>query len=151
MAAFVVRELLRRIPELAPACVDDVIIGAAVGAGEQGYNLGRAVALLSGLPVTVPGTTVNRMCASSLQAIRMAHHAIVVGEGGVFVAGGVESVSRTRSVSFRADDANPRFVDKNREDFVNSYYMPMGLPAEYVADRYEVTRLDMDDFAKLSQ
>jgi acetyl-CoA C-acetyltransferase len=151
MAAFVVRELLTRIPELDPASVDDVIIGAAVGAGEQGYNLGRAVALLSGLPVTVPGTTVNRMCASSLQAIRMAHHAIVVGEGDVFVAGGVESVSRTRSVSFRADDANPRFVDKNREDFVNSYYMPMGLTAEYVADQYGVTRADMDAFAKLSQ
>jgi acetyl-CoA C-acetyltransferase len=151
MAAFVVRELLTRIPELDPASVDDVIIGAAVGAGEQGYNLGRAVALLSGLPVTVPGTTVNRMCASSLQAIRMAHHAIVAGEGDVFVAGGVESVSRTRSVSFRADDANPRFVDKNREDFVNSYYMPMGLTAENVADQYGVTRADMDAFAKLSQ
>jgi acetyl-CoA C-acetyltransferase len=60
-------------------------------------------------------------------------------------------VSRTRSVSFRADDANPRFVDKNREDFVNSYYMPMGLTAEYVADQYGVTRADMDAFAKLSQ
>jgi acetyl-CoA C-acetyltransferase len=151
MAAFVVREVLGRIPQLDPSTVDDVIIGAAVGAGEQGYNLGRAVALLAGLPVTVPGTTVNRMCASSLQAIRMAHHAIVAGEGDVFVAGGVESVSRTRSVSFKAEDANPRFVDKTREDFVNSYYMPMGLTAENVADRYGVTRLDMDDFAKRSQ
>jgi acetyl-CoA C-acetyltransferase len=151
MAAFVVRELLSRLPQIDPATVDDVIIGAAVGAGEQGYNLGRAVALLGGLPETVPGTTVNRMCASSLQAIRMAHHAILAGEGDVFVAGGVESVSRTRSVSFKAEDANPRFVDKTREDFVNNYYMPMGLTAENVADRYGVTRLDMDDFAKLSQ
>jgi acetyl-CoA C-acetyltransferase len=151
MAAFVVREVLSRTPQLDPGAIEDVIIGAAVGAGEQGYNLGRAVALLAGLPVTVPGTTVNRMCASSLQAIRMAHHAILAGEGDVFVAGGVESVSRTRSVTFRADDANPRFVDKTREDFVNNYYMPMGLTAENVADRYGVTRLDMDDFAKLSQ
>ena len=151
MAAFVVRELLSRLPQIDPATVDDVIIGAAVGAGEQGYNLGRAVALLAGLPVTVPGTTVNRMCASSLQAIRMAHHAILAGEGDVFVAGGVESVSRTRSVSFKAEDANPRFIDKTREDFVNNYYIPMGLTAENVADRYGVTRLDMDDFAKLSQ
>jgi len=151
MAAFVVRELLSRLPQIDPATVDDVIIGAAVGAGEQGYNLGRAVALLAGLPVTVPGTTVNRMCASSLQAIRMAHHAILAGEGDVFVAGGVESVSRTRSVSFKAEDANPRFIDKTREDFVNNYYTPMGLTAENVADRYGVTRLDMDDFAKLSQ
>jgi len=151
MAAFVVRELLSRLPQIDPATVDDVIIGAAVGAGEQGYNLGRAVALLAGLPVTVPGTTVNRMCASSLQAIRMAHHAILAGEGDVFVAGGVESVSRTRSVSFKAEDANPRFIDKTREDFVNNYYIPMGLTAENVADRYGMTRLDMDDFAKLSQ
>lgn len=151
MAAFVINELLSRVPQLDPAKVDDVIIGAAVGAGEQGYNLGRAVGLLAGLPVTVPGTTVNRMCASSLQAIRMAHHAIVAGEGDVFVAGGVESVSRTRSVSFRTEDANPRFVDRDREDFVSRYYMPMGLTAENVADKYGVTRADMDAFAKVSQ
>ena len=140
-----------RLPGLDPHEVDDVVVGAAVGSYEQGYNLGRAVALLAGLPDTVPGTTVNRMCASSLQAIRMAHHAIKLGEAQVMVAGGVESVSRTASASFKPEDANPRFIDELRDDFVNHYYMPMGLTAENVADRYGVSREDMDEFAKKSQ
>jgi acetyl-CoA C-acetyltransferase len=151
MAAFVIHALMDRLPGLNRDEVDDVIVGAAVGASEQGYNLGRAVALLAGLPDTVPGTTVNRMCASSLQAIRMAHHAIRLGEAHVVVAGGAESVSRTASASFKPDDANPRFIDEVREDFVNHYYVPMGLTAENVADRYGVTREDMDEFAKKSQ
>jgi acetyl-CoA C-acetyltransferase len=151
MAAFLVHEAIGRLPPLNPADVDDVIMGAAVGAGEQGYNLGRAVGLLAGLPDTVPGMTVNRMCASSLQAIRMAHHAIKVGEGSVYVAGGVESVSRTREVSFKSADANPRFLDEDREDFVGRYYLPMGLTAENVADRFGVSRADMDAYSKLSQ
>jgi acetyl-CoA C-acetyltransferase len=151
MAAFVVRELLGRVPELDPAEVDDVIVGAVVGAGEQGYNLGRAVALLAGLPDSVPGTTVNRMCASSLQALRIAHHAIAAGEGDVFIVAGVESVSRTRASAFKPEDANPRFADPVREDFVSRYYIPMGETAENVADRYGVSRLEMDAFAKLSQ
>jgi len=150
MAAFVVRKVLARI-SLDSATVDDVIIGATRGGGEQGYNLGRAVGLLAGLPDSVPGTTVNRMCASSLQAIRIAFHAIMSGEGDVFVAGGVESVSRTQESSFKAEDGNPRFVDESRNDFVNHYYIQMGLTAENVADEYGVTRADMDRFAKLSQ
>lgn len=151
MAAFVVKALMERLPALSSAEVDDVIIGAAVGASEQGYNLGRAVALLAGLPESVPGTTVNRFCASSLQAIRMAHHAIKMGEAQVVVAGGVESVSRTGSGSFKAEDANPRFVDEWRENFVNHYYIPMGITAENVAERYGVSRDDMDAYAKTSQ
>ncbi len=151
MAAYVIRTLMARLPELDPAEVEDVVLGAVVGASEQGYNIGRAVALLAGLPDSVPGTTVNRMCASSLQAIRIAHHAIKMGEAEVVVAGGVESISRTGGASFKAADANPRFVDELREDFVNHYYMPMGLTAENVADRYGVTREEMDRFAKRSQ
>jgi acetyl-CoA C-acetyltransferase len=151
LAAHVIRALMGRLPNLEPREVDDVIIGAAVGASEQGFNLGRAVGLLAGLPDTVPGTTVNRMCASSLQAIRMAHHAIKLGEAQVVVAGGVESVSRTAQASFKPEDSNPRFVDEAREDFVNHYYIPMGLTAENVADRFHVSREDMDEFAKLSQ
>src|SRR5207249_3246954 len=114
--------------------------GAAVGAAEQGYNMGRAVALLSRLPDSVPGTTVNRMCASSLQAIRMAHHAIAMGEAHVLVAGGVESISRTAAAGFKPADANPRFVDEVREDFINHYYIGMGQTAENVADRFGVSR-----------
>jgi acetyl-CoA C-acetyltransferase len=151
MAAFVIRTLMERLPGLDRGEVDDVIIGAAVGASEQGYNLGRAVGLLAGLPDSVPGTTVNRMCASSLQAIRMAHHAIKVGEAQVVVAGGVESVTRTVSASFKPSDANPRFFEEKHEDFVNQYYMAMGLTAENVADRYGISRTAMDDYAKKSQ
>jgi acetyl-CoA C-acetyltransferase len=151
MAAFVVRDLMDRLTGLDRDEVDDVVIGAAVGASEQGYNLGRAVALLAGLHDSVPGTTVNRMCASSLQAIRMAHHAIKLGEAHVIVAGGVESVSRTASASFKAEDANARFVDEALEDFVNHYYLPMGVTAENVADHYRVSRTDMDRYAKQSQ
>lgn len=151
MAAFVVRQVLDRLPELDPAEVEDVYVGAAIGASEQGYNLGRAVALLAGLPDSVPGATVNRMCASSLQAIRMAAHAITAGEGEVFIAAGVESVTRTASAGFKLKDANPRFVDEGRDDFVSHYYLAMGLTAENVADRYGVTREAMDVYAKLSQ
>jgi acetyl-CoA C-acetyltransferase len=151
MGAFIIRVLLERLPQLDPHEIDDVVVGAVVGASEQGYNLGRAVALLAGLPDSVPGTTVNRMCASSLQAIRIAHHAIKMGEAQVVVAGGVESISRTGSSSFKPADANPRFVDELREDFVNHYYIPMGVTAENVADRYGIGRREMDEFAKISQ
>jgi len=151
MAAHVIRTLLDRLPELDPAEVDDVVLGAVVGAAEQGYNIGRAAGLLAGLPDSVPGATVNRMCASSLQAIRIAHHSITMGEAHVVVAGGVESISRTGGSSFKATDANPRFIDEVRKDFVNHYYLPMGLTAENVAERYGVTREEMDSFAKTSQ
>jgi acetyl-CoA C-acetyltransferase len=151
MAAFVVRRLMDELTGLDPGEVDDVVMGAAVGSSEQGYNLGRAVALLAGLPDSVPGTTVNRMCASSLQAIRMAQHAIKLGEAHVVIAGGVESVTRTALASFKPEDGNQRFIEETREDFVSHYYMPMGLTAENVALRYGVSRPEMDQFAKKSQ
>ncbi|MDA8025430.1 MAG: acetyl-CoA C-acyltransferase [Actinomycetota bacterium] len=151
LAGFIVAELMKKVPSLNPAEVDDVIIGAANHAGEQSMNLGRNVAALAGLPDSVPGTTVNRFCASSLQSIRMAFHAIAAGEGDVFVAGGVESVTRTLGVGFSGKDMNPRFTDKSRDDFINQMYIPMGMTAENVADMYNVTRQDMDEFAKLSQ
>ncbi len=151
LAGFIVAELMKKVPSLNPADIDDVIIGAANHAGEQSMNLGRNVAALAGLPDSVPGTTVNRFCASSLQSIRMAFHAIAVGEGDAFVAGGVESVTRTLGVGFTGKDMNPRFTDKSRDDFINQMYIPMGMTAENVADMYNVTRQDMDEFAKLSQ
>ena len=151
LAGFIVSELMKKVPSLNPADVEDVIIGAANHAGEQSMNLGRNVAALAGLPDSVPGTTVNRFCASSLQSIRMAFHAIAAGEGDVFIAGGVESVTRTLGVGFSGKDMNPRFTDKSRDDFINQMYIPMGLTAENVADMYNVTRQEMDEFAKLSQ
>src|SRR5579859_2991207 len=93
LAAGVVRAALARVPAIDPGAIEDVIVGCAQPAGEAGYNLGRVVSLLAGLR-DVPGTTVNRYCASSLQAIRMAAHAILAGEGDAFVAAGVECVSR---------------------------------------------------------
>lgn len=151
MAGFIVGELMKKVPNLSPSEIDDVIIGSANHAGEQSMNLGRNVAMLAGLPDSVPGTTVNRFCASSLQSIRMAFHAIRAGEGHAFVAGGVESVTRTLGVGFSASDMNPRFTDTSRSDFINLMYIPMGLTAENVADQYGVSRNEMDEFAKLSQ
>jgi acetyl-CoA C-acetyltransferase len=114
-------------------------------------NLGRNIAALAGLPDTVPGTTVNRFCSSSLQTTRMAFHAIKAGEGDTFVAAGVESISRTGGKGFGKEDMNPRFVDESRPDFVNHMYIAMGLTAENVAEKFGVSRERQDEYACLSQ
>jgi acetyl-CoA C-acetyltransferase len=151
LGGFIVDALLDKAPELPRTEVEDVMFGAAVHVAETGRNLARIVGLLAGLPETVPGTTVNRFCASSLQAIRMAFHAIQAGEGEVFVAGGVESVTRTAGKEFDPSLANRRFVDEARPDFVGRVYIPMGLTAENVADAYGISRRRQDEYAKLSQ
>jgi acetyl-CoA C-acetyltransferase len=150
MGGFAVAEAMKKVPGLDPADVEDVIVGAANGAGEQSMNVGRNIALLAGLPDTVPGTTVNRFCASSLQTIRMAFHAIKAGEGDCYVAAGVESVSRTGGRGFQKEDMNERFMPGNN-DFINSVYIPMGMTAENVAEQFDVSRERMDEVAKLSQ
>jgi acetyl-CoA C-acetyltransferase len=151
LGGFIVGALLAKVPAVRPADVEDVVFGAAVHVAEQGRNLARVVSLLAGLPETVPGTTVNRFCSSSLQAARIAYHAIKAGEGDVFVAGGVESVTRTAGKEFSPDLANPRFTDESLPDFVNHIYIPMGLTAENVATAYGVSRRRMDELAKVSQ
>lgn len=151
MGAFIVRALLNKIPQLNEVEIDDVIFGAANHAGEQSMNMARNIAALAGLPDSVPGTTVNRFCASSLQSIRMAFHAIKASEGEIFVAGGVESTTRTLGVGLSEQDFNPRFTDKSRSDYVNDMYISMGLTAENVAAKYRISRHRMDEFAKLSQ
>src|SRR5438874_4133343 len=151
MAAFIVKSLMEKVPAVDPASVDDVIIGSANHSGEQGMNEARNIACLAGLPDSVPGTSVNRFCASSLQSIRMAFHAIKAGEATTYIAGGVESVSRTSGKGFAREDANMRFVDETRSDFVNHMYIPMGMTAENVAEKYNVPRERMDEYAKLSQ
>ena len=103
LAALVIREVLAKVPAIDPQSVEDVIMGSGQPAGEAGYNVARVAALLAGMP-DVPGVTVNRYCSSSLQTIRMAAHAIRAGEGDVFVAAGVETVSR---YSFGAADTGP--------------------------------------------
>jgi len=150
MGGFIVDTLMDKVPEVDRASVEDCIIGAANHAGEQGMNVARNIALLAGLPDSVPGTTVNRFCASSLQSIRMAYHAIKAGEGDTYVAGGVESVSRTGGRGFQKEDMNARFIEGNN-DFINNVYIPMGMTAENVAAKYGVTRERLDEFAKLSQ
>ena len=167
LGALVVREVLGKVPQVEHASVEDIIIGCAQPAGESGYNLGRAISVLAGLP-DVPGVTVNRYCASSLQAIRMAAHAIKAGEGDVFVAGGVETVSRFEhgKSDGMPNTKNPRFADAmahsakraegsagrwEPQEGLPDFYLAMGQTAENVAEFADVSREDMDRFAKQSQ
>jgi acetyl-CoA C-acetyltransferase len=112
-------------------------------------NLARRAALLAGLPATVPGTTVNRFCASSLQTIRMAHHAIRAGEGDVFVAAGVESITQVDGYPKDAEELHPKLFGDDAP--IANVYIPMGLTAENVAERWDVSREEMDEFAQRSQ
>ncbi len=122
--------------------VDDVQLGCGYPEGEQGYNIGRRVALLAGMPVGVPGSTVSRMCASSLQAIRTGAHAIFAGEAHVHVAAGVESLTRVGRTT-RPEHMHPDL----HGDRLPDVYVPMGITAENVARDYGVTRQAMDDLA----
>ena len=126
-----------------------MLCGCGLPGGEQGFNLGRAISVLSG--VNAPGTTVTRYCASSLQTTRMAAHAIRAGEGHVFVSVGVECVSRyTNGHSDPPEAENPRLGGENAER-LPCLYISMGLTAENVAEREGISREEMDEFALLSQ
>src|SRR5207253_1881085 len=137
LGGFIIKKLMEKVPQVDPSSVVDVMMGSANHSGQQGMNYARNVAALAGLPDTVPGTSVNRFCASSVQTIRMAFHAIKAGEGDTFVAGGLESVSQTGGKGFGREDMHPRFVDESLPDFVNHMYIPMGLTAENVAEKYD--------------
>jgi acetyl-CoA C-acetyltransferase len=151
LAGFSIDALMKKVPEVDRASVDDVMLGCALTHHEQGFNLARPASLLGGMPATVPATTVNRFCASSLQTIRMAFHAIARGEGDTYIAAGSESVSRTYGKAMGYDDLNPRFTDPGRDDFINNVYIPMGNTAENVARRHGITRERQDEFGKRSQ
>lgn len=145
-----------------PTTIDDVVLGNANGAGEENRNVARMAALLAGLPVEVAGQTVNRLCGSGLQAINTAAHAIMVGDGEVFVAGGVESMTRAPWVMLKPETGyergehsladttlgwrfvNPRLADRHGTE-------SMGETGENVADRNDVSRADQDAFALVSQ
>jgi acetyl-CoA C-acetyltransferase len=171
LGAYVVDELLERNPEISPEQVEDLICGCGLPQGEQSYNIGRIVGLLSRLPDSTTGTTVHRYCASSLQAIRMAGHAVRAGEGDASIAAGIEHVSRVGPWS---EDGLPQLMNaiidnapegvrdqipkpefKNEKlDGVNGRtdaYIAMGHTAENVADRWDVKRDDMDRYAQRSQ
>ncbi len=161
MAAHVIRALLERTG-VDPASVDDVILGAANQAGEDNRNVGRMAALLAGMPVEVPGGTVNRLCGSGMNAIINAAHAIVAGDGDLFVAGGVESMTRAPFVMAKPSAAFPRGEQTLYDTtlgwrFTNprlaeAYYpYSMGETAENVVERRGVSRQEQDAFALQSQ
>jgi acetyl-CoA C-acetyltransferase len=164
MSAQVVSALMDKVPEVQPSDVEDLIMGCGQPAGEAGFNIGRATAVLAGLG-DVPGVTVNRYCSSSLQTIRMAAHAIKAGEGDCFISAGVEAVSRYGS---GASDtaANPIFKEAGARTAERSQggaptwtppeglpdlYIAMGQTAENVVQSEGVTREEMDQFGALSQ
>ncbi|HEX6763125.1 MAG TPA: acetyl-CoA C-acyltransferase [Gaiellaceae bacterium] len=149
LCAFAVRTALERVPELPPEEIVDVMVGCGFPQEKQGMNLGRRVALLAGLPASVPGTTVNRFCASSLQTIRMAFHAIKAGEGEAFVAAGVESISQVNGYPKSQDELHPALFGDDAP--IANVYIPMGLTAENVAEQWDVSRDEMDRFAQRSQ
>ena len=149
LCAFAVRSALDRVPELPPEEIVDVMVGCGFPQERQGMNLGRRVALLAGLPEAVPGTTVNRFCASSLQTIRMAFHAIRAGEGDAFVAAGVESITQVNGYPKSDEELHPALFGDDAP--IANVYIPMGLTAENVAERWDVPREEMDRFAQRSQ
>ena len=161
LAAHVIRALVERTG-IEPASIDDVILGAANQAGEDNRNVGRMAALLAGLPIDVAGQTVNRLCGSGLQAVVTAAHAIAYGDGEVFVAGGVESMTRAPFVAAKPSAAFPRgeqtmfdttlgwrFTNPRLADAYYPY--SMGETAENVVERCGVSRDDQDAFALASQ
>ncbi len=151
LAGFAINAVMEKVPEVDRASVEDVMVGCGLTHHEHSFNMARPAALLGGMPDTVPATTVNRYCASSLQTIRMAFHAIKQGEGHTYVAAGAEAVSRTYGKGFDMEDLNPRFTDETRDDFINHVYIPMGNTAENVAEKYGITRERQDEFGKRSQ
>jgi acetyl-CoA C-acetyltransferase len=151
LAGFAIDAVMNKVPEVDRASVVDVMVGCALTHHEQGFNLARPASLLGGMPESVPATTVNRFCASSLQTIRMAFHAIERGEGDTYVAAGSESVTRTYGKALDSEDLNPRFTDPGRDDFIDNVYIPMGNTAENVAERHGISRERMDEFANRSQ
>ena len=149
LAALVVERVLDQVPALDRDSIDDLICGCGLPGGEQGFNLGRIVSILTRL--NCPGTTVTRYCASSLQSTRMAAHAIRAGEGDVFLSVGVESTTRyLNGTSDIPACRNPRLEPGNPEGYPD-IYVQMGDTAEIVAEREQVSREEMDRFGLRSQ
>ncbi|MBO9342041.1 MAG: acetyl-CoA C-acyltransferase [Roseiflexus sp.] len=141
LAATVIRSAVERVPGLDPKEIDDVILGCAMPEAEQGLNMARVALLRAGLPTDVPGQTVNRFCASGLQTIALAAQQVMSGMGDVIVAGGAESMSAV-PMGGHHFAPNPAMAEMSPD-----VYLGMGLTAENVAKRYEVSREDQDAFA----
>ncbi|PLR95336.1 acetyl-CoA C-acyltransferase [Bacillus sp. T33-2] len=162
MAAAVIKALMSRNPEVPVNEIEDVVLGNANGAGEENRNVARMAALLAGLPVEIGGTTINRLCGSGLDAVNYAARAIMAGEGDVFIAGGVESMTRAPFVMGKPDTDFPRgnmeiydttigwrFINPLLDEKYGTDSMPQ--TAENVARKYNISREDQDNFAFLSQ
>ena len=160
LAAHAIRELLARTPDLDPARIEDVYFGNANGAGEENRNVARMAALLAGLPTSVPGVTVNRLCASGLEAVVQAARAIAVGDAHIAVAGGVESMTRAPYVLPKNDKPFPaahtelysttlgwRMVNPAMNP---QWTIPLGESAELIAEKHKISREQQDEFALAS-
>ncbi len=141
LAAIALRGALDKIPALEKSAIDDVILGCAQPEGEQGWNIARMAALRAGLPVEIPGATVNRLCASGLEAIALADHRIRSGSSQVILAGGAESMSLI-PMGGNKPSPNPWLADHSPQSLLT-----MGLTAERVARHYSISRVDQDEFA----
>jgi acetyl-CoA C-acetyltransferase len=164
LSALIIKSVLEKVPSLDPQTVEDIIWGCGQPGGEAGYNVARVSAILAGLP-DVPGVTVNRYCSSSLQTIRMAAHAVKAGEGDVFIAGGVETVSRYLHGASDTGPHNPDFAEAEartaeRSQGAGGWEPPAGLPDIYIAMGQTaenvvlaegVTREEMDEWGARSQ
>ncbi|MDX6623782.1 MAG: acetyl-CoA C-acetyltransferase [Solirubrobacterales bacterium] len=151
MGAFVVDQLLERNPEVDPASIEDLFCGVGMPQGLQAFNIARIISLLSEkLPQEVNGVTMSRYCASSLDSIRHAANAVKAGQGDVYIAAGVEWVSRynERTEAAGVEDRNPNLIGNDGQP---NAYIDMGITAVNVAKKYEVSRADMDKFAQRSQ
>ena len=161
LAAEVIKSLMQRNPTIDPSDIEDVLLGAANQSGEDNRNVARMSLLLAGLPYTVPGLTINRLCASSLQAIADVSKNIAVGYGDIYIAGGVESMSRAPFVLSKSDTAYSRtnkiydtsigwrFINPKLSKMYHPY--AMGETAENIVDKYQITRVEQDEFAHHSQ
>lgn len=161
LAAHVLRELVDRTPSLDPARVDDVVFGNANGAGEENRNVGRMAVLLAGLPTTVPGVTVNRLCASGMEAVIQAARTVACGDASVVVAGGVESMSRAPWVLPKPERAFPAAAPQMHSTTLGwrmtnprmrpEWTVALGEGAEQVADRHGISRERQDAYAAASR
>jgi acetyl-CoA C-acetyltransferase len=149
LVASAISAALGNVSELDPGEIVDVMVGCGFPEQKQGMNLGRRAALLAELPEHVPGTTVNRFCASSLQTIRMAFHAVRAGEGDAFVAAGVESISQVDGYPKDMSELHPKLFGDDAP--IANVYIPMGMTAENVAERFGIGREEMDKFGQRSQ
>lgn len=145
IGASILASLLRRVPGIDPSVIEDVIVGCAFPEGEQGLNVARNISFLAGLPANSAAMTINRFCASSLDAIAQAARAVMCGDGECFVAGGVESMSHVPMGGFNSS-LNEKLISEGMPDA----YIAMGLTAENLAKEYSISREEQDRFALMS-